>query len=983
MDTLVCLIRNKEVKATPEELVRQEFIRRLIEEWGYPKEHIDVEVPIVSGHGEIKDVESPHKPKRADIVVYHNASKAADDIYIVVEVKKKRKEAGEQQAKSYGNASTAEVVVWHNGEETRFWQRKRKPSGWIERLWLPRYGQTYDDKLLRKGDLIPARNLSGVFQRVHNKLYATGKSANKVKLFYQIVYLLFAKIEDELSEKEECDFVLYPSEEEAIREGKEPAAFQSRINNLFERAKKRKQFKEVFDDGDAISLEVRQIADVVSELEQFALLGSDAKGEAFQAFLSAHFRGESGQFFTPDPVKKMVVEMLRPPLDGVVLDPACGSGGFLIFTLQYWKDLIKKKYKLTEGDGTPTPDAKLTREQLDLVTSVLKLHAKDYIRGVDFDNDLTKLSKMYMVLVDDGHTGIFTADALQPMPDLESATKGEVKEGSARIILTNPPFGTKGKVTTKAVLREYDLAYKWKRTDGGSYIRTNDLMDGVPPDILFVERVYQLLEPGGIASIVLPLGDLTNANTAHVRFWLKERAQVLGVIKLPDYTFVPYGAGVSSAILIFRKPSGRAVPSNYPIFFADVQQIGYDQKGRPTYKRKGGFVVDEFGEPVGFKLKRRGLGERRDRKNYPLNDDGEPLPVYYDADYRRLYLAKGGVPVDKNGNPVPHWEESGRLVFRRDEKGRILGADNKVAPHDEFSTDQDPHLIARFGAIDDQTPLAVKAWHIFFEALAEGGSDWASVDEKLGELERREGLVSDAPSARRVFFLRTSGEIFGDPQGLYRLDPEYWQPRYRILDIGERPQGTVKLLKEIATFANGSTPRGSNYVPCTEGVPFFRVADLRRLSYGVESEVCISRHTHTKKLARSQLSHGDVLFSITGRIGSVAFVTGEGNISQHIVRVRLSSEGRKLFLPEYLALYLASDLVRLFIEREMYGSTRPALPLRAVQNIPVPVIPLEEQKELVEAWLESERLIAQARNREEALLRQVKEAVFAPETAWR
>ena len=244
-----------------------------------------------------------------------------------------------------------------------------------------------------------------------------------------------------------------------------------------------------------------------------------------------------------------------------------------------------------------------------LVASQIKDLAGKNILGTDFDNHLTRIAKMYMIMVDDGHSGIFTANALTPLSDLQANT-GRIKKGCCDVILTNPPFGTKGKISRKDILEQFDLGYKWKKSsETGKYIICDKIEknmlggkkkgDGQIPDVLFIERCFHFLKPGGRMGIVLPDGDLSNQTLEYVRQWMIERMMIVGVISLPAHTFVPFGAGPKSSVLICVKPKDGKVPEDYPVFFGKLSKIGYDVSGKVQYKRnEKGELIDIDGNLI-------------------------------------------------------------------------------------------------------------------------------------------------------------------------------------------------------------------------------------------------------------------------------------------------------------------------------------------------------------------------------------------------
>jgi type I restriction enzyme M protein len=570
----------------PEEEVRQLFIKKLIKEYKYPKEHIKKEVTVQIGR----------QKKRADIIVFKDDKNfnPAENAYIVVEVKAKDEKGGRDQLYSYLNATTAEFGVWFNGKDAPvFLEQTRKPHTHIDIPDIPPFGKTLADVgLYKKKDLIPATELKTVFENIHNYVYAN-EGYLKEKVFNEVLKLIFIKMVDELSPSPDCEFRITNQEMEEVEKGG-GQDFKKRIDNIFRKVIN--TYPAIFDLSEKIELQTPTLAYVVGQLQKYNFRHTkvDIKGEAFQTFVHAHLRGERGEFFTPSPVIKMVVEMLDPKDNESVLDPACGSGGFLIKTMNHVRETYREK----------RPD--MSESEID---KAVGSYADSYIKGIDFNPDLARVAKMYMVLNEDGHRGIFSVNSLVDFKQIEDISQGKVKEAKFDLILTNPPFGAKGKVTDGKVLENYELGYKWKRQDD-KWIKTDKLMSkgsgkgGQVPDILFIERCWQFLKEGGRMAIVLPDGDLTNTTLGYVRQWIKDNARILAVISLPPETFVPYGAGVKASVLFLQKLSKKELDKikkkDYPIFMGIVEKIGYDIRGREVYKRneKGEVVKDEKEEPV-------------------------------------------------------------------------------------------------------------------------------------------------------------------------------------------------------------------------------------------------------------------------------------------------------------------------------------------------------------------------------------------------
>ncbi|MGC9086633.1 MAG: N-6 DNA methylase [Thermoproteota archaeon] len=572
-------ITGKPLKDTPEERKRQEIERRLVEEWGYPKELIDIEVEIQVGS---------QKLSRADIVVFKDA-KSRDpnrNAYIIVEVKREDRKDGIEQLESYINATTAEFGIWYNGRDIAFIRRLREPHQFQEISRIPKYGERFEDleKQLTKDDLKPAFNLKVRFDEIHNYLYAN-EGFLKEKLFGEIIKLIFMKIADEKMPEKEVWFWISEREYEETLERGTSASFKQRIQKLWEETKS--LYPEI--DGDLL-LKTLSIAEIVRRLQEISFMKTrdDVKGTAFQTFIHENMRGDRGEFFTPQPAIELAVGMLNPQYHESVIDPACGTGRFLIWAMEH----VKKNYNL---DARGTAD-----------------YARARIAGIDINPDLVKVAKMYMVLCEDGWTNIFSANSLLPFDELEKIAKdmrvpkpATAEPNKFDIVLTNPPFGTKGKIKDHRILAQFDLAHKWKYDKmQKKWIMTSELLREQTPEILFIERCWQLLKPYGRMAIVLPDGILTNSTLGYVRQWIMDHARILASVSLPQETFVPYGAGTKASVLFVQKlPEDeleKLKKDDYPIFMAVAEKIGYDIRGRTIFKRdeEGNIIKDEKGEPI-------------------------------------------------------------------------------------------------------------------------------------------------------------------------------------------------------------------------------------------------------------------------------------------------------------------------------------------------------------------------------------------------
>lgn len=596
---------DKEYPDKPEEQIRLLMLKKLILEYKYSPKQIDIEIPVKAGQTTL--------PKRADIIVFRDerSNRPEANSYIIVEVKKKDRKDGIDQLQTYINNTTAEFGIWFNGKEIVYLHRLRKPHKFDEIPDIPKKGETLEDVgLFYKKDLVPATELKSIFETIHNHIYAN-EGLLKDKVFNEMLKIIFIKMVDEKSSSSKCEFRITAKERELVEEGK-GKEFVQRIVDLFERVKT--EYKDVFDRNERINLRPTTLAFVVSQLQKYNLreTPADVKGTAFQTFVYAHQRGDRGEFFTPHPILKLMVEMMNPTDGEMLLDPACGSGGFLVEAMRY----VWNKFKET-NPNVPAVD--------------LIKYAHNYIRGIDFNPDLAKVAKMHMVLYDDGHTGIFSANSLEDFDTLKKiATESlvsDIEPEAFNIILTNPPFGSKGKVTSKRILEQFDLGYKWvKDKNTGKWKKTKTLQNGQVPDILFIERCLQFLKDYGRLAIVLPDGDLTNQNTEYVRQFIMSKARILAVVSLPQETFVPHGAGVKASVLFVQKLPQEELKKlekkDYPIFFAVIEKIGYDIRGRTVFKK------DEKGEPI------------KDEKCNFVIDTDIPEIIESFREFRRKYKIK-------------------------------------------------------------------------------------------------------------------------------------------------------------------------------------------------------------------------------------------------------------------------------------------------------------------------------------------------------
>ena len=572
---IIDYISGIEVNATPEEVEAvQVFARQLVEDYGYKKEQIQTR-PQFRVKARPSDTKKEYP---VDIAVFNDKMKNEDDVYIIVECKKKNRKDGKGQLEDYLRFSKASLGVWFNGDE-RLFLRKFEKDGKIifqEIPNIPVAGQRIEDiGKFKREDLKPTHNLKAIFKSIRNHLAANTVGATRDEvLAQQLINLIFCKLYDEKFTP--------PKDIVRFRAGvdEKPKGIEARIIDIFKDVKE--NAPEVIDNEDKISLDTNSIVYLVGELQNYSLMNSerDVVADAFETFIGHALKGGQGQFFTPRNVVKMMVDILQPSETDKIIDPACGSGGFLIDALKYVWDVAGKKYKKLGW----TPE-QVQNQKIKIATT--------NFRGLDKDYFLSKVAKAYMNLVGDGTTGIFCEDSLEKSKNWRHETQLKIQFGTFDILLTNPPFGSNIKVEGDDKLKQFDLAHQWKKNKEDNQLEKRTLKEKAAPQILFIERCLQLLKDGGKMAIVLPDGIFGNESESYVRNWILKNAKIIAVVDVPLETFLP-NTGTKTSILVLQKLPKTKIPDNYPIFLASAEYCGHDRRGKEIEQDDIIEVASEF-----------------------------------------------------------------------------------------------------------------------------------------------------------------------------------------------------------------------------------------------------------------------------------------------------------------------------------------------------------------------------------------------------
>ena len=593
---VTCLVRNKAVQLKPEERIRQLWLSRLIDQYGYPVSRLAVEYPITFGRD---------TSKRADIVVFDADRPTVP--YIIIEVKQPKLRDGKEQLRSYAHATGAPLAMWSNGILAEVWHRKN-PNYFVPIHHLPRASQTIEDIVdqpwtiqtlidkenEREREGAKARSLRDLIVEMENEVLANAG----VDVFEEVFKLVFTKLYDEMFH--------YRGKHPFLRFRNTNTAAQLReaIQELFDEAKQ--QWPGVFLNDERIRLSPDHLQVCIGSLEEWKLFNSnlDVIDDAFEYLVNKSSKGEKGQYFTPRWVIDMCVKMLHPQEHETAIDTACGSAGFTVHAMFHvWRNIMADM-------GLPesylfTMDAKPPR---------CGDYVRDKIFAIDFDEKSVRVSRCLNLIAGDGETNVLHLNTLDwPKWDetvkqddwsdtygegwrrlrrLRASTKQtDYRQFKFDILMANPPFA--GDIKQSDMLSPYELAHK----------KTGKLERAVGRDLLFIERNLDFLRPGGRMAIVLPQGRFNNSSDQRVREFIMNRCRILAVVGLHSNTFKPH-TGTKTSVLFVQKwnddpAAGPFCPKveDYNIFFATQQVESVNNSGEKVYVRKddGSLIRDAHG----------------------------------------------------------------------------------------------------------------------------------------------------------------------------------------------------------------------------------------------------------------------------------------------------------------------------------------------------------------------------------------------------
>lgn len=631
---LKCFASGQERPAKPEEIVRQLYVRMLMQDYGYPAERITLERPVQFG--------SAVHEKAADIFICDKDD--PNTAFIIVECKKPKRADGLEQLKSYCHAEGAPIGVWTNGGETIILHRQ-DPNYFRNLTDIPKASQTLSEVLAERWTLadLAEHNVLVKEQTTLKKIILDMENlvlANAgVDAFEEVFKLIYAKLYDEANAAQGGRQTRYLQFRVGGATSRE---FKDKINQLFDAAKGK--WPGVFLEGEHIDLTPEHLVTCGSALENVKLFNSNLQviDEAFEYLSVEVGKGKKGQYFTPRHDIDMCVKMLNPILDEHVIDTAAGSCGFTVHTI----------FHVWGNEFTANGPAPWQAE-----------YARERVFAIDFDPRSIKIAKALNLIAGDGRTNVYRANTLDPRgwpdevkvglrprlarfprdPEKNRWNRENFRYFAFDMLLTNPPFA--GDIKDSRILHQYELA---KKPNGGKW------QAKVGRDILFIERNLDFLRPGGRMAIVLPQGRFNNTSDKPIRDFIAQHARILAVVGLHGNTFKPH-TGTKTSILFLQKwnedpEAGPLCPrrEDYPIFFATSQTGGKDTSGEYVYLSddKSRRLYDLHAHPMVdhdlFNL-RAALADQRDQRLSAARTDKERATI------RAAYEAKIPFVPDRPG----------------------------------------------------------------------------------------------------------------------------------------------------------------------------------------------------------------------------------------------------------------------------------------------------------------------------------------------
>lgn len=676
-------------KSSPEEIVRQLWVYKLLNYYGYKKEQIELEVPVQFG--------TEVNTKFADIAVYRDETK--ETVKLLFEIKKPKRKDGIEQLKTYLGAKGNPIGIWSNGTD-RLVLYKPQNKDFDTLSEIPKINEEEKDVLDIKrtlGQLKTSYNFKKIIQDLEELVLAD----SGVDEFNEIFKIIFAKIWDEKEANENKR--TRPNKEVEFKKFEDPELTYDTINGLFQRACK--EWQGVFEDNENIKLRKDHLQVCIGPVEPVRLMGSNLRimDDAFEYLLPTEAKKKKGQFFTPRHVIEMCVRMMNPKYDEYVMDPSCGSAGFLLHAMEW---------------AVPAK----TSEEMELRKHK---YAGKYLWGIDFEARAAKTSRALMLIAGDGHTNIFGPDVSSIDPRTWYSTKSgqylmtelsktpllkaKIPDGETfkdddkaweyfgemnfDLILANPPFA--GEMKNKKMLSQYDLAKPALK-------RAGDKTPKEERDVLFIERIIKMLRPGGRAAIVLPQGKFNNSSLAFIREWILRHARLLAVVGLHGNSFKPH-TGTKTSVLFVQKYTEEQlkniadiqakVEENAPDYksqieelletFKDEIEIAEENIPEEVYE----LLLEEFSEPENLEETSDGEENENDEES---EESSEPLSLEEKLELAEEKIAEIQKSLLKAKDKLSGLDDEVEALNNKNKAEEAIAKENRTGSVPEFNKEYKP-----------------------------------------------------------------------------------------------------------------------------------------------------------------------------------------------------------------------------------------------------------------------------------------------------
>ena len=410
---------------------------------------------------------------------------------------------------------------------------------------------------------LPLSKLNHLIKQCHNSIRKIEK--NEEYAFSDFSKILFLKLlEEKWDSEEQSPPYTFMFHELASIYKERADQVQTAIKSMIETIKERTKYGDVLSDPIKLKKDATYLT-IVKQLSSVSFIDCelDTKGAAFEYFVRATLKGKKlGQYFTPRPLVKLMLHLgrykqivanLLGSIPFKVLDPACGTGGFLVYGMNLCINEVESKMKTKKIHNT-------------LGAELINKLRENTFYGIDAHEGVACSAKMNMIVAGDGHNNIRCADSLKvlkPIPEDYDKENKLIDDGKSHLILTNPPFGTsEGESLTTKDIEQYDI----KSTKGQS---------------LFIQKMINSVHKNSRIVTVIDDGVLNTSSYYTLRELIFKECRIEYIISLPEETFKPNKINVKSDVIVMvkRGESDEDLLDDHEIGLVKINSLGYEGSG--------------------------------------------------------------------------------------------------------------------------------------------------------------------------------------------------------------------------------------------------------------------------------------------------------------------------------------------------------------------------------------------------------------------